>query len=420
MNVTRRSFLDRLLGRKSANEAPLSVVTSLSPYLWRQWDAQTYCEEGYAGNPYVYRAVSFLSSALGSLPWCLYQRDSDGELEEIEDTSHQLLAVLRRPNPLTGGSALMQALGTQLLVTGRAHVLKVGPGRPGSTTSPPRELYLLPSTAMEMIRGQRQDIVGWRYSTGTGAVTTYQPEDVIYLHMQHTTDPLDGMPPLAAAARSVDIANEARRWNMALLQNGARPSGVFSVEGRMADEDYQRAKEDMRRELSGSNQAGIPLLLEGGATWTQTGLSPDDMSWYEMTRTSLREIAIVYHLPVQILGDTESSTYSNYKIAVAAAWREGVLPLAVMIRDELNNQLTPEYGEGLYLDYDPDDIDALAEDTDSQWGRLTEAVNAGVISRNEARSALGYSAVEGGDELTMPATQVPISGGLGEEDLGST
>lgn len=410
--ITRRTLIDRVLGRKAATEAPLSVVTPYAAHSWREWDDETYIREGYAANPYVYRAVAYIGSSLASLPWMLYQNDM--ELDE-----HQLLSVLRRPNPLTGGSALLQNTVTSLLTTGRGHWLKVGPGRaarggerqgPRTTKAPARELYLMPSARMTMQRGERQDVVGWSYKAGKGEPVPYAAQDVVYFRMPHPTDPLDGMPPLSAAARSVDLSNEARKWNMSLLANGARPSGVFKVEGRMDDESYQRAKEDIRRELGGSSQAGVPLLLEGGASWEQIGFSPDTMSWGDLILRTAREVGLVYHMPAQLMGDETSTTYSNYRVAVAAAWRDAVLPLADMLRDEMNVQLVPDYGEGLRLDYDSDNIEALAEDTSTLWDRLTKAVNAGIVTRNEARAALGYEPVRGGDELTMPGTQVPIAG----------
>ena len=87
-------------------------------------------------------------------------------------------------------------------------------------------------------------------------------------------NPLDdyyGLSPLEAAACAVDTHNAAARWNKALLDNAARPSGALSYEPAdgavLSADQFKRLKEELAQEFSGSGNAGRPMLLEGGLKW---------------------------------------------------------------------------------------------------------------------------------------------------------
>src|SRR5690606_31311928 len=99
-------------------------------------------------------------------------------------------------------------------------------------------------------------------------------------------NPLDdhyGAPPLEAAQVALDLHNAAGAWNKALLDNSARPSGalVYGGAGNLSDEQFDRLKEELEQNFSGSANAGRPLLLEGGLDWRPLSLSPKDMDFLE-------------------------------------------------------------------------------------------------------------------------------------------
>src|SRR5690606_10856704 len=154
--------------------------------------------------------------------------------------------------------------------------------------------------------------------------------------------------------------------------------------------------------------AGRPMLLEGGLSWQQISLNAKDMEWLEGQKISAREIAMVFGVPSELLGDSTNKTYSNYKEARQAFYMETVLPLMDWLRDEFNNWLTPLFGDNLYLDYDRDDIEAIQEDRTLVWKRSAEAVRFGLLTINEARKAMGYESHPDGDILLIPSSIKPL------------
>ncbi len=313
------------------------ISITLGQPQWTPKNYASFAKEGYQSNVYVYACVRQIVMAVAGIPWIVY-RKGRRVIEELDD--HPLAKLLRRPNPWQGGSRFFENLAAFLMLSGNSYIEAVGPER-GS----PRELYVLRPDRMKVVPGNaQQPISGYQYTAG-GTTVTFPPDEILHLKMFNPLDDWYGMSPIEAAARSIDQNNESRAWNVALLQNSARPPGALVTENELSEEQYKRLKKEIQEKYAGSKNAGRPLLLEGGLDWKEMGLSPADMHWLEGLKLSAREIAIAFGVPPELIGDTANKTYSNYKEARQAFYTETVLPLMDWIRDELNNWLIPKFGE---------------------------------------------------------------------------
>ena len=66
---------------------------------------------------------------------------------------------------------------------------------------------------------------------------------VLHQKLFHPLNDHYGLSPIEAAASAIDIHNAASRWNKALLDNFARPSGALvytSRDGNLTTEQYER------------------------------------------------------------------------------------------------------------------------------------------------------------------------------------
>jgi HK97 family phage portal protein len=223
---------------------------------------------------------------------------------------------------------------------------------------------------------------------------------ILHLTAFHPLDDHYGLAPLEAAAVAVDTHNAAARWNKALLDNSARPSGALVYDGPegslLSDGQYERLKRELTENYEGSTNAGRPLLLEGGLDWKPMSLSPKDMDFMEAKHTAAREIALAFGVPPMLLGIPGDNTYSNYQEANRVFWRQTVLPVAQRVGCALAQWLAPAFGTDLRLSIDTDRIDALSTDRAALWERVTKAP---FLTLNEKREAVGYAPAEGGDQL---------------------
>jgi HK97 family phage portal protein len=221
---------------------------------------------------------------------------------------------------------------------------------------------------------------------------------ILHLALFNPLDDYYGLSPLEAAAVAVDTHNAAARWNKALLDNAARPSGALVYDGPdgmvLGDAQFERLKRELDAQFQGASNAGRPMVLEGGLDWKAMSLTPQDMDFLEAKHSAAREIALAFGVPPMLLAIPGDNTYSNYQEANRVFWRQTVLPLAARVSGALTQWLAPAFGAELRLAVDSDKIDALAGDRALLWERVSKAP---FLTLNEKRTAAGYGAVEGGD-----------------------
>ncbi|WP_182085593.1 phage portal protein [Aureimonas sp. ME7] len=353
------------------------------------WSERSYAglsRAGFMRNPLVYRCVRLVAENAAAVPLLLY----DGT-REVE--AHPLLDLLRRPNGMGDGAALVEALVGHLLLSGAAHVeASVLDGRP-------RLLHALRPDQTRVVCSAD----GWpevvEHRTG-GRVRRLgldgdgdRPASVLAIRLFHPLSEADGFAPIAAAQTALDLHNAATRWNKALLDNSARPSGALVYQAgdgsNLSPDQFERLKTELESGYAGAARAGRPMLLEGGLDWKAMALSPRDMDFMEARNGAARDIAIAFGVPPMLLGIPGDATYANYAEANRALIRLTVLPLLSRLCGALGNWLGAyfEGGERLRLGYDADRIEGLSVEREALWSRLGSA---GFLDDDEKREAVGY------------------------------
>ena len=378
--------------RKASRAARLIAIESGGRARWTPRDYAALAREGYQCNAIVHRAVRLIAESIGSLSFMLYEGAS-------ELSAHPLLDLLARPNPRQDGASLLEAVSSHLLLAGNAYVEAVGID--GDIQPNVRELYALRPDRMKVVPGPDGWPLAYEY-TVSGATVRFEQDAALPPILQLTLfNPLDdyyGLSPLEAAAVAVDTHNAAAKWNKALLDNAARPSGALVYDGPegavMSNAQFERLKKELADQYQGTANAGRPMLLEGGLDWKAMSLSPKDMDFMEAKHSAAREIALAFGVPPMLLAIPGDNTFSNYQEANRVFWRTTVLPLGNRIACALTQWLAPTFGDGLELVADTDKIDALSADRAALWDRVTKAP---FLTVNEKRAATGYGAVAGGD-----------------------
>jgi HK97 family phage portal protein len=340
--------------------------------------------------------VRLIAENVGSLSFVLYEGAA-------ELATHPLLDLITRPNPRQDGASLLEAVTSHLLLAGNAYLEAVAIDGHGNDQADPnvRELYALRPDRMKVVPGPDGWPQAYEYTVAGSTVRFDQGgtlPPILHLTLFNPLDDYYGLSPLEAAAVAVDTHNAAAKWNKALLDNAARPSGALVYAGPegavMSDAQFERLKKELTDQHQGAANAGRPLLLEGGLDWKPMSLTPKDMDFLEAKHSAAREIALAFGVPPMLLAIPGDNTYSNYQEANRVLWRATVLPLGNRIASAIAQWLAPAFGAGLSLSADTDSIDALAADRAALWERVTSAR---FLTVNEKRAATGYGAVVGGD-----------------------
>ena len=372
---------------------------------WSEKSYEALSRAGFLQNPVVYRSVRLVAETAAAIPMLLYQGRS--ELAE-----HPLLDLLRRPNRAMGGTldgaSLTETLCGHLLLSGNAFLeASVVDGTVKALTAlrpdrvrivedrdgwPQAYEYRVGGVVRRIAAdgdGDGEDLGGGGASGGGG-----RPSRVLHVRLFHPLAEFSGYSPLGAAQTALELHNAASRWNKALLDNSARPSGALVYQpgdgGNLAPEQFDRLKAELESGYAGASRAGRPMLLEGGLDWKAMALSPKDMDFVEARNGAARDIALAFGVPPMLLGIPGDNTYANYAEANRAFYRLTVLPLISRLTGAMGDWLAHHFGAPeLRLGLDLDQVDGLSAEREALWSRIGAA---DFLSRSEKREATGYGA----------------------------
>jgi HK97 family phage portal protein len=385
---------------RKAPEAKVSAAKSLIALhrlgapVWTPRDYASLARQGYERNVIAYRCVRLVAEAASAAPLRIVEAGA-------VHSDHPLITLLARPNPEQSGAELFECFYGFLQTSGNAYLEAV------SLDGQPRELYALRPDRMKARPGKSGWAEGYEYAAGGRTAIFKKPEDggqngdmspILHLKLFHPTNDHYGLSPLEAAAASVDLHNAAAAWNKSLLDNAARPSGALVYKGpegaeNLTGEQFDRLKSELEDAYQGSANAGRPLVLDGGLEWRSMSLSPAEMDFIEAKNAAAREIALAFGVPPMLLGIPGDNTYSNYKEANLAFWKQTVLPLVKKTAAALTNWFAPIYPDAS-VKCQTSEIDALSAERDALWARVSRA---DFLSPDEKRAALGLPIREDAD-----------------------
>ena len=402
----------------SKKDAPTVMINRLEAYMGKSVRKyKDYAREGFQDNAIVHRCVKLIADSASAVKIKVF--DGENELE-----NHELISLLERPNPLQSGGEYFQSLYSYLMISGNSYLL-----RDTENDTPPRELYLLRPDRIKIKSSSSMIPQFYCYIVDGQTVREYPVDQntgrgqLKQIKLWNPLDDFYGCSPMLACAYNIDQHNLAGLHNVALLKNGCTPSGMLKFEPKdetgmsatLTDDQRARLLQDLEERFQGSHNSGRPMLLEGNFNYQQLGLNPKDMDFLELLNLSAREIALCFGVPAQLIGIPEANTYSNMETAKLALYEETVIPLLTRVESDLNEFLSPLYNGDISIKYDLTSIPAMAEKTKQVYVNVTQAVQNGIMTRNEAREKLGLDEIQGGDELYIPSNLFPI----GEVDQSS-
>jgi HK97 family phage portal protein len=390
----------KLFGRKSAGRA------SVRPALARAcgW-GEGNMPHSYEGrvraaiyeNPVAQRAVRLISEGVGHAPLAC----SDPALRKLVRAT-------------TAGQSLLETVAAQILLHGNGfiQILERADGTPA-------DLFALRPERMTVERNARGWPIAFSYMLD-GVSVRMAGDRVIHVKSFNPLDDHYGLGCLGAATGAVAIHDAATRWNKALLDNAARPSGAMVYDpgepgAVLSAEQFERLRDQMEESFAGARNAGRPMLLEGGLKWQSLGLTPAEMDFAGLKAAAARDIALGFGVPPVLLGLPGDAKYANYREANRALWRQTILPLAGKLLSAIGQGLAPWFPDA-ELAVDLDHVAELAEDRERFWLQLN---NAGFLTQDEKRAMIGLEPLPGGaGAVTGPLPQgakapvvvVPVAG----------
>lgn len=355
-----------------------SYYHPLGKAVWSDRNYEVFAREAYIKNVIAYKCVSMLARSASSIPFFVYNKNNNKKIE-----NHPLECLLKNPNPIQSGNEFFETLYSYKLISGNSYLQAILLDR--NNFKNPKELFILRPDRITLIAGSSNIPMAYKYKVNSYETTFYVDKlngksEILHIKNFNPINDWYGLSPVEAAAYSIDQHNEASKWNQAMLQNGARPSGALMVKSDkdssafLSDEQFIRLKNQLNEEFSGSENAGKPLLLEGGLEWKEMSLTPLDMDFLNTKYSCARDIALAFGVPSQLLGIPGDNTYSNLTEARLSMWEETIIPMVDSVLNALNKWLVPMFDdENIALYYEKDKITALSTRQESYWNKIANA-----------------------------------------------
>lgn len=349
----------------------------------------------------VWACVNLLSGTISSLPLMVYQTGRDGARTVAR--YHPLYRILHdSPNYDQTAVDFWDFLCASLELWGNAYARKELSGG--------RVVALVPI---------RPDIVTVRRNAAgdieyewTEDGRRFRETDRTVLHIRGPGGgPLGGMSTLHFGRHTFSMARAADRAAAGMFKNGLRPSGVLTFEKWLSAEQRDTAETKLTEKYLGAMNAGRPLILEGGTTWQQLTISPEDAQMLETRAFSVEEICRYFNVPPFMIGHTEKSTSWGTGLEQQTL---GFLKFTLRrrlkrIEQALEKQLlTPaDRSAGIVIEFN---IEGLLRADSAGRAKFYQQMTAiGAMTINEVRGLENLAPVEGGDVPRMQMQNVPIA-----------
>lgn len=338
------------------------------------------------GIDVILNCVSIRSDIIASLPIRVYQTRNDSRVE----IDHPIMEVFDIPNNFQTSYDFISYVQKSLDLHGNAYIQKIFNGR-GDIVS------MIPLNPEGMTINLSKD----------GSYLIYVYDDVPLsneeiVHIKNIGDNI-----YVGDSTISLLTNTTQTY--AYAQNNIRNSHKFgpSVKGIIESppkrgDKKDQLEEDLRTRYSQQKAGGV-MVLPGGHTWKNIGLSPQDAQTLETMNFSLNRICSVFRLPpAWVYSSTVRPSYSSNEANTKDFIDHAIRPICKRYEAAFNRYLLSprDRRNGIKIKFDFNSM--LRANTAERYASYQIAVNNGILSPNEIRSLEGRGPIEGGDRPFKP------------------
>jgi len=289
----------------------------------------------------------------------------------------------------------------------------------------PLEMYLLDSTLIAVT------ITPTRYPSYRLSTPSYgfNRDDPLDAHqVMHVKDMAwqgsAGFNKGILAAELVSLDQDIDLYANYVMQNGAKPSGMFTTEQVIPDGKFKEISARLKEawsSMTGSRQSdpskpGQGMLLDQGMKYEPLKmLTLQDADTEKLKTQTMKRICGLFGVPPAMIGIADQK-YNNTQTMLDEFYKSTIYPTTINIQQKLKMHLFPGY-PNLCIEFDTRNF--LKGAPLDQMNFAVSGVGAGIMTPNEARSYMNMPAMDGGDELQSKTASAPDAApGSSPQDTG--
>ena len=203
-----------------------------------------------------------------------------------------------------------------------------------------------------------------------------------------------------------------------ILTKGAFFSLMMINDKPVNDKVLKEYMDMFRVKYSGMSNASKTPFLSGGWKPQQNPINLQQLAIGEMDAVVKNQVSTVLGIPISLLNDTQSNTAAREKLVQdrKSFLYDTIIPRANQFTQFFNTVLKIMYGAKYTLQLDFTHMLDMVADRKLEEEIRQIRVNAGYMTRNEAREEIGLKPISGGDSLLVPINLMP----LGVESSGKS
>ncbi|MEM9165766.1 MAG: phage portal protein [Planctomycetota bacterium] len=334
------------------------------------------------------------------------------EVEEVTDDLHPYVALLKqwsgRHDEFSGKYGLLQHIG----ISGGVYLAPIqteGPSPNRLEVLDPR--YVRPNVdrdtdeLIDTYSGHRDGRDHW----------THDSKDIIPIGFEDPDDPTRFHGWLASSLDIASLLYWMTQSRIGFFQNGGQPGAIIT--GAKTEAQKKQVEGSWQQRIGDPIKAYSPLVLTEGmvAVLDKTTRDLDFNAGYQQMTETMAAAACV---PMTLLQQQNANLAGAIEAHPTFA-ELNLGPKSRLIEDKLNERLSPLFGEGYFVAFDP-----LTSDDEEREARIATQLTGGPVQTvNEWRAAHGMPEVEGGETLRGGLTEEPadpfagLFGGAGQLSL---
>lgn len=363
----------------------------------------------------IYNCADLIAMPFSQMTYALKDKQTGEYLSKPAD--HPYLELLEKPGYLQSSSEMMYSLMVSFLITSSCF-----PVLTGNVNFEPVSMKSIYANKANLVPDRNNQLLAFNFSDGEDTqiykrellpkrgIAVYQTDsklsESVRIMKSKRRNGVQASSPLSRIVHQVYTKVYGNKHNSNLLQNGSRPSGLWSpADGPMSQEQYESFKGEIDNKFSGPENAGRNVIAPRPVNYTNFILNPRDMDFVNLIEASAEDIYNLYHIPLAMVS-AKTMTMSNFQNAQTALFDQAVLPNAYMLLKQLGDFCLPRYKDGdrYELTFDEKTLPALRE-------RMLDTAktmrDVGAYTDDEIRSVTGHESIEGGEIVYKPANLVP-------------
>ena len=239
-------------------------------------------------------------------------------------------------------------------------------------------------------------VTGVEYGTGAGK-KFYPIEQLLHFRDEDPDQDVAGLSKMYSLMETVSQDLMAMRYNLSFFENSAQTGIVFNMRNA-SKEEADRNRLWLEQNYAGAEKAHRPIVLEGDIEVKSSVAKHADMQFIEGRKVLRQEILAVLDVNESLLGINDNTNRSSAK-ENDVTFRDAIAARQQLIEEEVNNKLILQmfgWDDILFEEHDASKRNQL-----EQLVLYTQALQNGLMNRNEIRGRLGLGDIEGGDLFTV-------------------